>query len=67
MKRVTVDFSDEAYEALNEIAKSLSTTKAEALRKALGLMRFALKEKERGGRLIFENEKENIKRELVQL
>lgn len=67
MKRVTVDFADEAYMNLDEIAKDLSTTKAEALRKALGLLKFALEEKKRGSKLIFENEKENLRREIIQL
>jgi hypothetical protein len=56
--RVTVDFSPEAYSALEEISKTLSTSEAEALRKALGLMRFALEE---SAKLIIERAKPDRK------
>jgi hypothetical protein len=65
--RVTVDFSPEAYSALEEISKTLSTSKAEALRKALGLMRFALEERAKGAKLIVEGPKRGERREIVQL
>lgn len=67
MPRVTVDLSDEAYKAIEEIAEELSTTKSEALRRALGLMRFAVKEKKAGSKIIAENPKENLRKEIVQL
>jgi len=67
MPRVTVDFSEEAFKALDEIADALSTTKSEALRKALGLMRFVTQERRRGAKLIIEDPKENVRKEIVQL
>jgi len=67
MPRITVDFSDKAFEAVEEIAKELSTTKAEALRKAIGLMRYVAKEQKSGAKLIIENPKENTKKEIVPL
>lgn len=67
MARMTVDFSRDAFEAIEEIADDLSTTKSEALRKAIALMRYVVKERKKGGKLIIEDPKENIKKEIVQL
>lgn len=67
MPRMTVDLSDDAFEAVEEIAGELSTTKSEALRKALALMRFAVQERKKGGKLVIEDPKENVKKEIVQL
>jgi hypothetical protein len=65
--RVTVDFTPEAYAALTEISKALSTSKAEALRKSLGLMRFVLEETQRKhAKLILEGPKRGERREIVQ-
>ncbi len=64
--RVTVDFSPEAYKAIEEISRDLSTSKSEALRKALGLMRFVLDEKRKGAKLIIEG-KRGERREIIQL
>jgi hypothetical protein len=65
--RVTVDFSNEAYEAVEAISKKLSTSKSEALRKALGLMRFVLEEKKKGAKLILEGPERGERREIIQL
>jgi hypothetical protein len=65
--RVTVDFSAEAYKAIEEISKTLSTSKSEALRKALGLMRFVLEEKSKGAKLVIEGPKHGERREIIQL
>ena len=65
--RVTVDFSPDAYEAVDAISKKLSTTKSEALRKALGLMRFVLEEKMKGAKLILEGPSRGERREIIQL
>ena len=67
MPRVTVDFSNEAFEAVDDISHSLSTSKSEALRKALGLFRFVLQEKKRGAKLIIEGPERGERREIVQL
>lgn len=66
-RRVTVDFSQEAYEAIETIAGKLGTTKSEALRKALGLMRFILEEKGKGAKLIVEGPEPRERREIIQL
>jgi len=52
--RVIADFSPEAWCALEEIAETLHTSKIEALRRAIGLMQFALREKKKGHRIIIE-------------
>lgn len=67
MPRVTVDFSPEAFEAVDTISKGLSTSKAEALRKALGLMRFILQEKNKGAKLILEGPERGERREIIQV
>ena len=67
LKRITADFDQEAYSALTEVSESLGTTKAEALRKALGLIRFILREKKEGFRLILENERGKERKEIVTL
>jgi hypothetical protein len=45
---VSIDFSPEAYQALERIARNLGVPKNEALRRAIGLMRFLLKEMDDG-------------------
>jgi hypothetical protein len=53
VKRITADFSPEAYEALERVAKNLNTTnKADALRRALGLIDFVLTEQKKDGYLL---------------
>ena len=61
------DFSPEAFEAVDTISKKLSTSKSEALRKALGLMRFVLEEKRKGAKLIIEGPTHGERREIIQL
>lgn len=63
--RVTVDFSDEAYKALGEIAEKLGTSKAEALRRSLALMRYVTTEGD-GQRLIIEDPKTGQRQQLVR-
>ena len=46
--RVTVDLSQEAYDALCALAQNLGTTKADVMRRALGLMRLAIEGKNEG-------------------
>ena len=67
MPRLTVDFSKDAFEAIEEIANDLSTTKSEALRKAIALLRYTVRAQKKGSKLIIEDPKENVKREIVQL
>jgi hypothetical protein len=65
MKRITADFSPEAYEVLNDTAKQLSISKAEALRKALGLINFVIRQQKEGWTLILE--KGDKRKEVVTL
>jgi len=65
VKRITADFSPEAYEALERVAKNLDTTKADALRRALGLIDFLLTEKSKDWVLVLE--KDDRRREIVTL
>lgn len=65
VKRITADFSPEAYEALERVAKDLDTTKAGALRHALGLIDFLLTEKKEDWKLVLE--KDDRRREIVTL
>lgn len=64
-KRITADFSPEAYEALERVAENLDTTKADALRRALGLIDFLLMEKKENWKLVLE--KDDRRREIVTL
>ena len=65
MKRITADFSPEAYDILNDTAKQLSISKAEALRKALGLINFVIRQQKEGWTLILE--KGDKRKEVVTL
>lgn len=67
MPRVTVDFSPEANAAISEIAEGLGTTKSEALRKALGLMKFIVEERKKGTKLILDGPDPTDRREIIQL
>lgn len=48
VKRITADFSPEAYACLERIAKELKVTKAEALRRVIGTTDFILEERNKG-------------------
>ncbi|MDG0022725.1 hypothetical protein [Trinickia sp. Y13] len=52
--RVTVDFSAEAYQALDEVAKRIGGSKAEALRRSLGAYRFILRQQQEGWDVMLE-------------
>ena len=64
--RVTVDFSDEAYIALEQLSNDLRTTKADVLRRALGLMRFVVEETNQGANVILENPKTKDRKQVVR-
>ena len=49
--RVTVDFSQEAYQVLSRLSLMLDCTKAEVLRKALGLLDYVVKEQRKGSKV----------------
>lgn len=64
-KRITADLSPEAYETLSQIAKQLETSKAEALRRALGLTYFILRHQKEGGKVILEDKEGKERQRLV--
>jgi len=64
-KRITADFSPEAYQVLTDTAAQLSISKAEALRKALGLIYFVIRQQKDGWTLILE--KGDKRKEIVTL
>ena len=65
MKRITADFSPEAYDVLTETSKRLSISKSESLRKALGLIDFVTRQQKEGWTLILE--KGDKRKEIVTL
>lgn len=65
LTRITADFTPEAYETLSTVSESLQTTKAEALRKALGLLNFVIKHRNQGWKLVLE--KDDDRKEIVTL
>ena len=68
MSRFTIEFTDDVDQQIEEIAKALNAnTKADVIRKALGLLNYVVHEKAAGGTVIVENKKENIRKEVVTL
>ena len=59
--RITVDFSPEAYAVLTVLADRLGTTKANALRRSLGLFDFLMKQELDGWKMILERGAEQDK------
>lgn len=64
-KEVTVTFSSEVYEMLEEIARKKCKSVAEVIEDALGFERWYQKTREEGGRVIVEG-KNGDKWEIVQ-
>ncbi len=68
MARFTIDFSPNAESELRDIQKALDVgSKAEVIRKALSLVKYVVEERQRGGRLYVENEKDKVRKEIVTL
>jgi hypothetical protein len=68
MARFTIDFSQEAERELRDIQKALDVgSKADVIRKALSLVKYIVEERQRGGKLFIENEKEKVRKEVVTL
>jgi hypothetical protein len=68
MARFTIDFSPEAERELRDIQKALDVgTKADVIRKALSLVKYIVEERQNGGKLFIENEKEKVRKEVVTL
>ena len=54
-KRITLDCSAATYQTLCEVAEELETTKANAIVRALGLMKFALDKRKEHGQVFLES------------
>jgi len=63
--RFTVDLSERADSLLNAMATEQNTTKAEIVRKALGVYRFLMEEEKKGAKVEISNPKEESVRQLV--
>lgn len=63
--RITADLAPEAYDTLTSVALNMQTTKAEALRKALGLLSFILKYRRDGWNVVLE--KDGARKEIITL
>jgi len=64
--RVTVDFSEEAYITLEQLSNDLKTSKAEILRRALGLIRFVVEESDKGANFILENPETKDRKQIIR-
>lgn len=68
MSRFTIEFSSTVDKEIEEIAQALSvSTKAEVVRKALNLLKYVVRERAAGSKLVLENEKQNVRKEIVTL
>jgi hypothetical protein len=68
MPRLTLDYDEQTGRDLEQIQKSLRLgSKADVMRKALGLLKFYTEEKEHGASMIFENKSTNERKEVVAL
>ena len=68
MARFTIDFSDVAADDIEQLAQELQLrTKADVLRKALGVLKYIVEEKRQGGRLFIENRQEGERKEIVAI
>jgi hypothetical protein len=68
MSRFTIEFTEEADKGLEQVQKLLhAKTKADVIRKAVNLLNFVVQERENGGKLIVENPRENVRKEIVTI
>jgi hypothetical protein len=67
LRRVTADFSPEAFEVLESVSRKLQTSKADALRRTLGLMNYLLQQKEEGWKIYLEHPRTKERKEIVTL
>lgn len=68
MARLTLDYDEETGRDMEQIARTLRLgSKAEVLRKALGLLKFYAEERERGSAMVFENRTTNERKEVIAL
>lgn len=68
MSRFTIEFSEDVDQQIDLIARALNApTKADVIRKALGLLSYVVKERDEGSTLVLENKKANVRKEIVTL
>ena len=68
MSRFTIEFSETVYKQIDDIQAELhAQTKADVVRKALGLLSYVVREQKDGSVLILENIKNNVRKEIVTL
>ncbi len=68
MSRFTIEFSDEIDKQIEMIQNSTgATTKAEVVRRALGLLKYVVEEQREGSKLILENQKQKVRKEVVTI
>ena len=68
MSRFAIEFSGEVDKQIDDIQAELHVqTKADVVRKALGLLGYVVRERKEGSRLILENDERNVRKEIVTL
>ncbi len=67
MRRLTVEFNDESYIILEELAREMGNSKKEAIKKALSLLKIAIEEQKQGSTLEFANKEKNYRKEVAFL
>jgi hypothetical protein len=67
VKRITADFSPEAYQTLERVASKLNTTKADALRRALGLIDLVISHQREGWKLTLQNAQTKDRKEIITI
>ena len=68
MPRLTLDYDEQTGQDMEAIQRALRlSSKAEVMRKALGLLKFYADEKQHGSAMVFENKETNERKEVVAL
>lgn len=67
MRRLTVEFSDESYRLLEELAQEMDNSKREAIKKALSFLKIAIDEQKKGSTVEFSNKKLDYRKEVALL
>ena len=67
MRRLTIEFTDDAYNVLLELSQKMGNSKKEAIKKALSLLKIAIDEQEQGSTLEFANKKKDYRKEVALL
>lgn len=67
MRRLTLEFNEQSYNLLEELARDMGNSKKEAIKKALSLLKIAIDEQKQGSTLEFANKKKNYRKEVALL